>query len=65
MPENEAPALDAASAAVRGADRDEDSLSLTVPGDGSLGSLRALVDQLDRAEAWLAGQGVTVEPIDA
>jgi hypothetical protein len=27
--------------------------------------LSGATDQLDQAEAWLTGQGVTVEPIDA
>ena len=58
------PALDAASAAVRGADRDEDSLSLTVPGDGSLGSLRALVDQLDRAEVEVEDLAIHTPDLD-
>ena len=58
------PALDAASAAVRGADRDEDSLSLTVPGDGSLGSLRALLDQLDRAAVEVEDLAIHTPDLD-
>jgi ABC-2 type transport system ATP-binding protein len=57
-------ALDAASAAVRGADRDEDSLSLTVPGNGSLGSLRALLDQLDRAEVEVEDLAIHTPDLD-
>ena len=58
------PALDAASAAVRGADRDEESLSLTVPGDGSLRSLRALLDQLDRAQVEVEDLGIHTPDLD-
>jgi ABC-2 type transport system ATP-binding protein len=57
-------ALDAASAAVRGADRDEDSLSLSVPGDGSLGSLRALLDQLDRAAVEVEDLAIHTPDLD-
>ena len=58
------PALDAASAAVRGADRDDDSLSLTVPGDGSLRTLRALLDQLDRAEVEVEDLAIHTPDLD-
>jgi ABC-2 type transport system ATP-binding protein len=58
------PALDAATAAVGGAERDEESLSLTVPGDGSLHSLRALLDQLDRAEVEVADLAVHTPDLD-
>jgi ABC-2 type transport system ATP-binding protein len=58
------PALDAASAAVRGADRDDDSLSLTVPGDGSLRSLRALLDQLDRAAVEVEDLSIHTPDLD-
>ena len=57
-------ALDAASAAVRGADRDEESLSLTVPGDGSLRSLRALLDQLDRAQVEVEDLAIHTPDLD-
>jgi ABC-2 type transport system ATP-binding protein len=58
------PALDAADAAVRGADRDDDSLSLTVPGDGSLRALRALLDQLDRAEVEVEDLAIHTPDLD-
>jgi len=58
------PALDAASAAVRGADRDDQSLSLTVPGDGSVSSLRALLDQLDRAEVEVDDLAIHTPDLD-
>jgi ABC-2 type transport system ATP-binding protein len=58
------PALDAASAAGRGADRDDDSLSLTVPGDGSLRSLRALLDQLDRAAVEVEDLSIHTPDLD-
>jgi ABC-2 type transport system ATP-binding protein len=58
------PALDAASAAVRGADRDDQSLSLTVPGNGSVSSLRALLDQLDRAEVEVDDLAIHTPDLD-
>jgi len=58
------PALDAASAAVRGADRDDHSLSLTVPGNGSVSSLRALLDQLDRAEVEVDDLAIHTADLD-
>jgi ABC-2 type transport system ATP-binding protein len=58
------PALDAASAAVRGADRDEESLSLTVPCDGSLRSLRELLDQLDRAQVDVEDLAIHTPDLD-
>ena len=57
-------ALDAASTAVRGADRDEESLSLTVPADGSLRSLRALLDQLDRAQVEVEDLAIHTPDLD-
>src|SRR6185437_14306850 len=58
------PALDAASAAVRGADRDDHALSLTVPGNGSVSSLRALLDQLDRAEVEVEDLAIHTPDLD-
>jgi ABC-2 type transport system ATP-binding protein len=58
------PTLDAATAAVRDADRDEESLSLTVPGDGSLRSLRALLDQLDRAQVEVEDLSIHTPDLD-
>ena len=58
------PALDAASAAVRGADRDDHALSLTVPGNGSVSSLRALLDQLDRAEVEVDDLAIHTPDLD-
>jgi ABC-2 type transport system ATP-binding protein len=40
--------LDAAAGALAGAVRDEAALALKVPSDGSLQSLRAVLDRLDR-----------------
>ena len=56
--------IDAATAAVRDADRDEESLSLTVPGDGSLRSLRALLDQLDRAQVEVEDLSIHTPDLD-
>ena len=39
--------LDRAARAVDGASRDDESLTLQVPSDGGIGSLRALLDQLE------------------
>jgi ABC-2 type transport system ATP-binding protein len=58
------PALDAAAAAVRGADRDDESLSLTVPGDGSLTALRALLDRLDRAAVEVEDLSIHTPDLD-
>ena len=58
------PALDAASVAVPGADRDDGSLSLTVPGDGNLRSLRALLDRLDRAEVEVEDLAIHTPDLD-
>jgi ABC-2 type transport system ATP-binding protein len=58
------PTLDAATAAVRDADWDEESLSLTVPGDGSLRSLRALLDQLDRAQVEVEDLSIHTPDLD-
>jgi ABC-2 type transport system ATP-binding protein len=58
------PALEAASAAVRGGDRDDQSLSLTVPGNGSVSSLRALLDRLDRAEVEVDDLAIHTPDLD-
>jgi len=58
------PALDAASAVVHGADRDDQSLSLTVPGNGSVSSLRALLDQLDRAQVEVEDLAIHTPDLD-
>jgi ABC-2 type transport system ATP-binding protein len=42
--------LDAAAQAVAGSTRDEESLTLTVPGDGGTKSLRAVLDRLAEHE---------------
>jgi ABC-2 type transport system ATP-binding protein len=39
--------LDRAAAIFAGASRDDESLTLQVPSDGAIGSLRALLDRLD------------------
>jgi ABC-2 type transport system ATP-binding protein len=58
------PALDAAAAAVRATDRDEESLSLTVPADGSLRALRGLLDQLDRAAVEVEDLSIHTPDLD-
>src|SRR5262249_40902589 len=45
----DAAALDEASRAYPGWSRDDDALTLAVPGDGAVGSLPELFDALDRA----------------
>jgi ABC-2 type transport system ATP-binding protein len=47
-----------------GATRDEDALALQVPSDGGVRSLRALLDQLDRAEVEIDGLSVHLPDLD-
>jgi ABC-2 type transport system ATP-binding protein len=46
---DEPDALDEAARAFPDWTRDDDALTLRVPGEGGIGSLRALLDRLDRA----------------
>jgi ABC-2 type transport system ATP-binding protein len=54
--------LDRAARSLRGGTRDDEGLSLQVPSDGGLGSLRALLDRLE-AEA-IEATGLSVETPD-
>ncbi|WP_433262887.1 ATP-binding cassette domain-containing protein [Actinosynnema sp. CS-041913] len=54
--------LDAAARALASTGRDDDALTLQVPGDGGVRSLRALLDELDRAD--VEPDGLTVHTPD-
>jgi ABC-2 type transport system ATP-binding protein len=58
----DAPTLDLAARTLPPTSRDDDTLTLTVPGDGGVQSLRALLDQLDRA--GITAQGLSVHTPD-
>ena len=46
------------------ASRDDEALSLQVPSDGSLQSLRTLLDQLDEASVQVAGLSIHTPDLD-
>ena len=54
--------LEPAARTVATASRDDEALSLQVPSDGSLQSLRALLDQLDGASVQVAGLSIHPPP---
>ncbi len=56
--------LDAAARAFDGAARDDDALTLQVPSDGGVRSLRALLDQLDRDSIEVTGLAVHTPDLD-
>jgi ABC-2 type transport system ATP-binding protein len=56
--------LDLASAAVPGSERDDQALTLTVPGDGSIGGLRDVLDRLDRQSVEVASLSVHTPDLD-
>ncbi|WP_043824028.1 daunorubicin resistance protein DrrA family ABC transporter ATP-binding protein [Rhodococcus opacus] len=56
--------LDAASRLLGDAPRDEESLTLQVPGDGSVHSLRALLDRLDHASIEVENLTVHTPDLD-
>jgi ABC-2 type transport system ATP-binding protein len=56
--------LDAAARTLGGSSRDEDALALQVPGDGSVRSLRALLDRLDSASIEVDGLSVHTPDLD-
>jgi ABC-2 type transport system ATP-binding protein len=56
--------LDAAAAALAASGRDDEALTLQVPSDGGIGSLRALLDRLDRAAVDVAGLSVHTPDLD-
>ncbi|WP_158847865.1 ATP-binding cassette domain-containing protein [Saccharothrix deserti] len=56
--------LDAAARTLDGASRDDDALALQVPGDGSVRSLRALLDRLDEASIEVDGLSVHTPDLD-
>jgi ABC-2 type transport system ATP-binding protein len=56
--------LDAAARALDGATRDDDALTLQVPSDGGVRSLRALLDRLDNASIEVDGLSVHTPDLD-
>ncbi|MET8231436.1 ATP-binding cassette domain-containing protein [Micromonospora sp. NPDC005298] len=56
--------LDAAARTLAASTRDEAALTLQVPSDGGVGSLRSLLDQLDRASISVAGLAVHTPDLD-
>ncbi|MET8119458.1 ATP-binding cassette domain-containing protein [Micromonospora sp. NPDC005189] len=56
--------LDAAARTLTAATRDDAALTLQVPSDGGVGSLRSVLDQLDRASVSVAGLAVHTPDLD-
>ncbi|HCT80602.1 MAG TPA: ABC transporter [Micromonosporaceae bacterium] len=56
--------LESAVRAFGGSNRDDDALTLEVPSDGGVSSLRSLLDQLDRASIDVAGLSVHTPDLD-
>ena len=56
--------LDAAARAFAGSTRDDDTLTLQVPSDGGIGSLRTLLDEIDRAAVQVTGLAVHTPDLD-
>ena len=56
--------LDRAATAFEGAARDDEALTLQVPSDGGVGSLRALLDRLDAASIDVDGLSVQTPDLD-
>jgi ABC-2 type transport system ATP-binding protein len=56
--------LDKAAHAFEGATRDDDALTLQVPSDGGVGSLRSLLDRLDEASINVGGLSVETPDLD-
>ena len=57
-------ALDRAAHVFAGAARDDETLSLQVPSDGGVGSLRSLLDRLDTASIDASGLSVQTPDLD-
>jgi ABC-2 type transport system ATP-binding protein len=60
----DAPALDRAAVAFDGAARDDESLTLQIPSDGGIGSLRALLDRLDAGSIEVGRLSVETPDLD-
>jgi ABC-2 type transport system ATP-binding protein len=56
--------LDKAARAIAGGSRDDEALTLQVPSDGGVGSLRSLLDQLDEASIDVGGLSVKTPDLD-
>jgi len=61
---DDAAELDRAAAALEGGTRDDDALSLQVPSDGGVRSLRALLDRLDAAAIDVTALSVETPDLD-
>ncbi len=57
-------ALEAAERALEGASRDEDELTLQVPGDGSVAALRRVLEELDDAGVEIAQLSIHTPDLD-
>jgi ABC-2 type transport system ATP-binding protein len=60
----DAAALDRAARVFDGATRDDEALTLQVPGDGGIGSLRALLDRLDAGSIEVGALSVETPDLD-
>lgn len=60
----EASALEAAARTFEESARDDDSLTLQVPSDGGIQSLRSLLDQLDASDIQVDGLSVHTPDLD-
>jgi len=58
------PGLESAARAFDGSTRDDDALTLQIPGDGGVRTLRSVLDQLDRAAVEAAGLEVHTPDLD-
>jgi ABC-2 type transport system ATP-binding protein len=56
--------LEKAARTFSGASRDDESLALLVPSDGRVGSLRALLDELEHASIHVEGLSVRTPDLD-
>jgi ABC-2 type transport system ATP-binding protein len=61
---NDVHGLDAAAQALGGTHRDDDALTLQIPSDGGVASLRTLLDRLDRARIDVAELSVHTPDLD-
>ncbi len=60
----DADALERAARAFVGASRDDESLTLQIPGDGGIGSLRALLDTIERSSLDVGALSLQTPDLD-